>query len=179
MNCLETFRQESKSFQPNPVSPHVQASAPCTVIDTIASATLGQPLIREGLFYPGSPHLWMRLGSGLCVTREPHLPRIYSSHTIINCTLTTNFILNRLIVSVKALFPKLLLRKYFFLQGVAATFYTSHGNQRQRTRERYSAYCASGRKKPSSIKLLTTNIPIPQSARTRLRGEYIRKTKEA
>ncbi len=40
-----------------------------------ASATLCKPLIRERLLHP-KKLLWKQSGSGLCVSREPHLPRI-------------------------------------------------------------------------------------------------------
>jgi hypothetical protein len=41
------------------------------------SATLDKPLCRECLFYPDYQPLWRLLGSGLCVAREPRLPRIH------------------------------------------------------------------------------------------------------
>jgi hypothetical protein len=59
---------------PSPVSPLVQASAPRAVRGP-ASATLGKPLIREYLFYP-TDVFGCRQGSGLCVAREPRLPRM-------------------------------------------------------------------------------------------------------
>ncbi len=47
-----------------------------------ASATLCKPLIRERLLHP-KKLLWKQSGSGLCVSREPHLPRILiESHCI-------------------------------------------------------------------------------------------------
>lgn len=60
--------------RPEVLSPLVQASAPRTVRG-IASATLGKPLIRECLFYPDGVFR-CRQGNGLCVTREPRLPRM-------------------------------------------------------------------------------------------------------
>ncbi len=60
-------------------SPLVQALAPRPVRGPKTSATLGKPLSREFLFYRYSQHLSTPLGSGLCVTREPRLPRIQES----------------------------------------------------------------------------------------------------
>ena len=55
-------------------SPLVQASAPRSVKEGHLLATLGKPLSREFLFYPGNLSR-DRDGSGLCVAREPRLPR--------------------------------------------------------------------------------------------------------
>jgi hypothetical protein len=82
--CIKPFNQmlggKQKPGRRNELSrrdlPHVQASAPRPVRGLLASATLEKPLIREFLFYPPYRHLWMSLGSGLCVAREPRLPRI-------------------------------------------------------------------------------------------------------
>jgi hypothetical protein len=59
-------------------SPLVQASAPRPVRSLPASATLGKPLRRESLFYRCIQFLWKPSGSGLCVAREPRLPRIHA-----------------------------------------------------------------------------------------------------
>ena len=56
-------------------SPLVQASAPRTVRGLSTSATLGKPLSREFLFYRSGKLLSKSSGSGLCVAREPRLPR--------------------------------------------------------------------------------------------------------
>jgi hypothetical protein len=42
----------------------------------MASATLSKPLSRECLVYLSGELLWKFPGSGLYVTREPHLPRM-------------------------------------------------------------------------------------------------------
>jgi len=42
-------------------------------------ATLGKPLVREFLFYRCFQSLSTPLGSGLCVAREPRLPRIHAT----------------------------------------------------------------------------------------------------
>jgi len=57
------------------VSPLVQALAPRTVRGQIASATLSKPLSRECLVNLFDKLLSKFPGSGLCVSREPHLPR--------------------------------------------------------------------------------------------------------
>jgi hypothetical protein len=54
-------------------SPLVQASAPRSVRPR-GLATLGKPFCREFLFYPRRS-LSRSMGSGLCVAREPRLPR--------------------------------------------------------------------------------------------------------
>ena len=60
-------------------SPLVQALAPRTVRGPKTSATLGKPLAREFLLHPYCQLLSKPLGSGLCVTREPRLPRIHAT----------------------------------------------------------------------------------------------------
>ena len=60
----------------NRISPLAQASAPRAVSPTRRAATLDQPLIRAGLFYPATGIFGRRLGSGLCAARTPRLPRI-------------------------------------------------------------------------------------------------------
>ena len=56
-------------------SPLVQALAPRTVRGRLASATLSKPLIRECLVYLFRELLSKFPGSGLYVSRKPHLPR--------------------------------------------------------------------------------------------------------
>lgn len=77
------IRTEDRSGQPRCWSPRnrstslAQVSAPCAVSpDPTGAATLGKPLIRECLFHPANETLSILLGSGLCVAREPRLPRI-------------------------------------------------------------------------------------------------------
>src|ERR1700674_3516973 len=62
--------------------------APLTVPSNFVRtlATLGKPLIREFLFYP-CQRLSKLVGSGLCVTREPRLPR---SDVRCICSLTSS-----------------------------------------------------------------------------------------
>ena len=57
-------------------SPLVQASAPRTVRGRLASATLSKPLVRECLVYLFRELLSKFPGSGLYVSRKPHLPRM-------------------------------------------------------------------------------------------------------
>jgi len=57
-------------------SPLVQALAPRTVRGRLASATLSKPLIRECLVYLFRELLSKFPGSGLYVSRKPHLPRM-------------------------------------------------------------------------------------------------------
>ena len=57
-------------------SPLVQALAPRTVRGPMASATLSKPLSRECLVNLFGKRLSKLPGSGLFVSREPHLPRI-------------------------------------------------------------------------------------------------------
>lgn len=71
---LYAFLGTPEGIDPSPVSPLVQASAP-RAVRGLASATLGKPLIREYLFYP-TDVFGCRQGSGLCVAREPRLPRM-------------------------------------------------------------------------------------------------------
>jgi len=63
-------------------SPLVQALAPRTVRGFLTSATLSKPLSRECLLYLFGKLLSKFPGSGVFVSREPHLPRIHTGFHI-------------------------------------------------------------------------------------------------
>jgi hypothetical protein len=68
--CMEQSRETSFLFPTRPSfsTAHRKRQS--------ASATLRKPLIREFLFYLCLGLLSKPIGSSLCVTREPRLPRI-------------------------------------------------------------------------------------------------------